>query len=102
PAGATLAVRELRRDGELALPADLHTYDTLIPPLNDLASAELEVEGLVAVLRAVELLPVGECARVVHAHLVARLGLLALADDEILHVELGIRIGGRRRGGGRG
>jgi len=71
PAGP---VGEARRNDELALFADFHSGDTLIPPLDDLALAEREIEGSIAIARAVELLAVFERARVVHTNLVPRLG----------------------------
>src|SRR5688572_32148074 len=49
---AARAVAEVGRDHELALAADLHAGDALVPALDDLAGAELEVERLVAVARA--------------------------------------------------
>src|SRR6266568_8312785 len=65
---AARAVAELGRDGELALAAHLHALHALVPALDDLAGAELELEGIAAILAGVELLAVGEPARVVHGH----------------------------------
>src|SRR5262249_35490301 len=69
------AVAEFRRDDELALAADLHPGDALVPALDDLAGAEVELERLAAVEAAVELLAVLERGGVVHRHAVALLGL---------------------------
>src|SRR5205085_3678381 len=50
-------VRHVGRDDELAAPADLHSDDALVPPGDDHAGTQLELERLVAVPRGVELLP---------------------------------------------
>ena len=55
-AGAARAIAELGRDDESALAANLHGGDALIPAGDDLMFAEGELERLVAVDRAVELL----------------------------------------------
>src|SRR5438552_1481794 len=52
------AVAQVRRDRELALAAHLHAQDALVPALYDHARAEREVERLLPVERAVELLTV--------------------------------------------
>src|ERR1700677_3502684 len=52
----TVAVREVRRYDESALPADLHAGHALIPSLDHLAGAQLEAERRAALQRAVELL----------------------------------------------
>lgn len=57
-ARAALAVAELGGDDEAALPADLHPSHALVPALDDLARAELEIEGLAAIQGGVELLAV--------------------------------------------
>ncbi len=86
----------MRRDRELALAALLHAGDAVVPALDDASLAEVEREGLGAVfLRGVELLTVLERADVVDLHRVAGLRLGALANDEVLDLELRIRI--RRR-----
>src|SRR5207302_9887286 len=84
---AALAVGELARDRELALAAHLHARDALVPALDDPALAEGELEGLLPVDRAVELLPVGEPARVVHGHGLAGLRGRALSDHQVLVFE---------------
>src|ERR1700689_4032165 len=56
PARATLTVTERRRDDELALTADLHALDALIPALDHLTAAQAKAKRLVAILGAVELL----------------------------------------------
>src|SRR5262249_40583364 len=48
-----LAVREVRRDRQLAQRAHLHARDALIPPLDDAPAPEREAEALPAVARAV-------------------------------------------------
>src|SRR5262245_29024930 len=53
---ALRAVGQVRRDDQLAPPALLHADQALVPSLDHLAGAELEVEGLSAVIGAVELL----------------------------------------------
>src|SRR5688572_29544852 len=54
-AGAAGAVAERGRDDELALLARPHRDHALVPALDHLAHADLELEGLAAVARAVEL-----------------------------------------------
>src|SRR5687767_5048468 len=44
-AGAASAVGKFRRQDQAALPANLHTLDTLVPPADHLAGAEAEGEG---------------------------------------------------------
>src|SRR5438445_327640 len=80
----------------VALAADLHPRDALIPSLDHAASSELERERLVVFPRAVELLAVRECSHVVHLDRVTGLRLGALADREVLDAEL--LVAGRRRG----
>src|SRR3712207_6805304 len=84
-ARAALAVGLVRGDGEPAPSADLHPDDPLVPALDDHAHADAELQRVAAVPGGVELLAalVGD-ADVVGAHQVAGLGLLALADDEVL------------------
>src|SRR5947199_391245 len=67
-AGAAGAVAEVGGDDEGALFADFHGGYAFIPSLDDLALAEEELEGVVAIAGAVELLSVGEPAGVVDAH----------------------------------
>src|SRR5262245_34814650 len=80
-AGAARAVAELGRDGELALAADLHACDALVPALDHVALAERKHERLAAVLARVELAAfravVEEPPGVVHGDLAARLGRIA-------------------------
>src|SRR5438309_2296263 len=59
------AVPEVAGDRQLALLADLHPHDAFVPPLDDLALAELELDRLLAIERGVEGGAVGELARVV-------------------------------------
>src|SRR6185437_10246218 len=56
PAGAALAVGQHRRDRDPPPAADPHPLDALIPALDDLAPAELELEGAPAIPGRVELL----------------------------------------------
>src|SRR6478735_6880040 len=84
-ARAPVAVGELRRDGELAAAAHLHALDALVPAGDDHPDAEPEVERSAAVPRRVELLAGGvRDTDVVRAHGVARLGLPAVAVDDVL------------------
>src|SRR4051812_13928258 len=55
---AALAVGHGGWDRELSLAAHLHPLDPLVPPLDDLAGAELEAEGLAPIDAGVELLAV--------------------------------------------
>src|ERR1700744_6074083 len=55
-AGAARAVAKLRRDDQRAVAADLHGGDALVPAGDHLSLADREGEGLVAIVRAVELL----------------------------------------------
>src|SRR5262249_25447634 len=57
-AGAAGAVGELRRDDQRARAADFHPGHALVPAGDDAAGAELEVERLAVIARAVELLAV--------------------------------------------
>src|SRR5581483_12078388 len=54
-ARAARAVAEVRRDGELALAADLHAGDAFVPAADHFAFAEREHERLAAVLAGIEL-----------------------------------------------
>ena len=58
-------VRRAGQDGSLSL---AHLRDALVPALDDLAHADLELERRAAIARRVELLPVRQCAGVVHEH----------------------------------
>src|SRR5688572_32989888 len=82
-AAALVAVGERGGDGELALAADLHAFDALVPALDDVARAEREVERVAARAARVELLPAGEPADVVDHDVLAGGGAGALADDEV-------------------
>ena len=75
-ARAARAVREVRRNGELALAADFHAGDHLPP-------AEAEFERIVAIDARVELPAVGEPAGVMQGDVVTRCGDRAVADDEV-------------------
>src|ERR1700686_5595464 len=74
PTCALGAVAQLGRNGELALAAHLHGRDAFAPAGDDLALAAGKLEGVAVVARGVELLPVGEPARVMHAHELTLLG----------------------------
>ena len=56
PAGAAVAVAQVRRDHELPAAADLHALHAGVPALDDLADAEPELQRLAPVVRRVELL----------------------------------------------
>ena len=66
-----VSVGQIGSDGQLALLADLHAEEALVPALDDLAGADLETKGLLAVVARVELLAVGEGALVVDLDAVA-------------------------------
>src|SRR5262249_51412585 len=72
---ALVPVSQRRRHEQPARPADLHARDALVPALDHGAAAELERDRLFLVTGAIELLAVGEPARVVHGH-----GLTGLSD----------------------
>ena len=55
PPDAACAVTQARRDDELTLAADFHSFDALVPALYHLASTELEDERLVAISGAIKL-----------------------------------------------
>src|SRR5690348_1192703 len=74
PARALRAVAEVRRDDQLAPPADLHALHALVPAGDDLAGAEREAERLPAIPRRVELL----AALVEHADVLDGHGLAGL------------------------
>src|SRR6185437_13286659 len=59
PAGAARAVTQRGRDDQRALAAFLHAGDAFVPALDDLAAAEIELERLGTVERAVEFLALG-------------------------------------------
>src|SRR5205823_8705469 len=82
-ARARLAVAQFRRNGELALSPDFHARHALVPALDHLPAPEREAERLPAVLGRIELLSVGEPARVVHADLLAFDGLGAGPDHHL-------------------
>src|SRR5689334_14924039 len=63
---APVAVPEVGRDGDAAAAADLHPRHALIPPGDDLATTEAELERIPAVPGRVELLAVAPR----HAHVV--------------------------------
>lgn len=64
------AIGELRVDSELALLANLHAEEALVPALDDLAGADSEVKGVATVEAGIELLAVDEGTRVVDIDLV--------------------------------
>jgi hypothetical protein len=69
--GARLAVAELGRDRDRALAAGAHAFDTNAHALDDITDAVTERERLLAVLRCIELLAVGQKALVQDADLAA-------------------------------
>src|SRR5437867_9189290 len=94
-AGAARAVAQIGRDGELALAADLHSRDALVPAADHLAAPEREDECLAAVLARVELLAVGGPAGVMHADLLAGVGRVSRADNYVLDHQSAGRFNGR-------
>src|SRR5580658_2034895 len=84
-----LAVAKLRRDAKLSLPTDLHPDEPLVPTLDHFPLAERHLErGTPVVVRAVELLPTQQSARVLNAHGVPRLGGAATSNDPIFDFQL--------------
>src|SRR5437870_12417489 len=77
------------RTDALALAADAHRADALVPALDDAATSEGKHDRLAAIVGRVELLAALEPARVVHLHRVAGLGSRARALDEIHVAESG-------------
>ncbi len=69
----SIAVREIRRDGELSLAAGFQPDQSLIPPLDHGAVAQLEREGGISTARAVELRSIEEVPNVVHLQRISRL-----------------------------
>lgn len=49
-AGTAVAVRQLRRDGQLPLLPDAHVQEPLVPALDHLSDAQLEGEGLFSIM----------------------------------------------------
>src|SRR5688500_17134783 len=87
---APAAVGQGRRDGELTATAHLHAGHALVPSGDDLALAQLEGEGLATVPRRVELLAgLVRHTDVVHGHALAGDGFSAVADGEVVGLELG-------------
>src|SRR3712207_5009991 len=85
PAGATVAVGLVRRDGQPAPAADPHPLHALVPALDHHADAEPELQRVAAVPGGVELLSavVGD-ADVVGADQVTGLRLGTVADGDVL------------------
>src|SRR5438067_12041770 len=86
------AVAERRRDRQPADATDLHALDAFVPALDHPATAKRERERLAAILRAIELLAVGQPARVVDGGRLARLRLGAVTN-----LDVGVLQAGRRR-----
>lgn len=94
---ASVAVGHHWRDGQSGLFAEGELGEALFPALDHHALADSELERLVSVHGGVELLAVGQRARVVHGQEVARLGEgLAVARRDDFDVEL---VGWRGGGG---
>ncbi len=86
---APLSVGEHRRDGDPPPAPDLHPHDPLVPARDHLTLAEAEVEGAATVPRGVELLTrLPRDSDVVDFHDPPRLRLRAIADDDVLELEL--------------
>src|SRR5689334_9548024 len=72
--GAALAVAEVRRDGDAPAAADLHAGHALVPPGDDLAAPQAELERILPIPGGVELLAVAPGdTDVVHEHVHAGL-----------------------------
>lgn len=97
-ADAAVAVAKLGWNRESSLLANAHVEKTLVPALDDLTSANLEVERGTAIVAGIKLRTVGsKGASIVHRDLVALFGL-ALALDLVGDVDL--ELGGGGGGGG--
>src|SRR5262249_38934301 len=83
------AVSQGWRDGQTTLPADTHSWDSLIPAGDHLARPEPEGERLVPVVRAVELGAVEQGADVVDGQGVAGHRGGAGADHQVLDHQCG-------------
>src|SRR5581483_7180687 len=70
------------RDFELTLAAYFHAGNAFVPAFDHLSLSQREVKGR-ASYRAVEFLPRGEPAGVMHFYLAARLGLFAGAHLDV-------------------
>lgn len=91
-----LPIPKLRRDGQGPLIPNAHVQQALVPPLDDLALADGEVQRLAAVVAGVELGAVGgEGAAVVDGDAVAALGL---AGARVLHRVFGRDFGAEGEG----
>jgi hypothetical protein len=92
-AGAARAVAELGRDHEHARAAFLHALHALVPALDDMAGAEVELERVVAVLARIELGALDavlvQPAGVVDRDRRAGLGVLARAGHGVVVLEAG-------------
>src|SRR4030095_15666733 len=78
------AIRQLGRDGQLALAAHPHPLDTEAPASDPRADTERELDRRARVVGAVELRPIREPARVVRGYDLARRRGRAAADLQVL------------------
>src|SRR5262249_46027039 len=86
---AALAVAHRRRDRDPPPAADAHAGDALVPALDHLPLAEPELERVATIPGGVELLPVApRDADVVDLDDLPGDGLVAVADDQVLDLEL--------------
>src|SRR5262249_54760887 len=95
-AGPFFAVGQVRRDGQLAPPADLHPGDPLVPALDDITLPEGKDEWLTPVPTGVELGAILERARVMHHHQVAGLCRRPVALLDVLTGPLSLAAAARR------
>lgn len=82
---ASTAVAEIRWDRRLPLSPWAHSKDHQVKTLDDLASAETELESAVAVVAAIELLPVRESPSVMHFNSVAIFGFGPFARSKFFN-----------------
>ena len=76
------------RNDETASSADVHAHHTVVPALDDLSSAELEDERLIAIPRRVKLFATGGAnADVVHDGLLTSGGFGPITDDDVFDEE---------------
>ena len=91
----------MRWNGDASAATDFHTGNALIPTSNDLTGTEAELEGVIAIPRCVELLPVApRNTDVVNSHVRAGKSFGAGANFDVFDDKVGRRCGvGNGHGG---
>src|SRR5688572_27955405 len=77
-------ITEATRDKQLALTPDFHAHQSLVPALDDLADADLEINWLASSIRAVKFFAVFQSADIIDRDGLSRLWTRAIANPEIL------------------